>query len=330
MKTSASPSLSKVAFGLLALAAVMLIIVVPYAGGYADARKSILGLLMDRWFASESTTWQYGALVPFTVAWLVWRRRASLATILPEGSWTGLPILLLSMFSYFVGYRANNYYFGYLSIQLFALGAVVWMLGWRWMRALAFPWLVLGTAWPLYFLEDRLGFPLRLISTEGVMAIVHLLHLPVLAEGTSLFSASPGSEIGSWMTLKVDGPCSGMNALFALMFVALLYAHHQQPTQLRRALLFACSIPLAILGNMVRIGVLIGGCALFGQDFAVGNEQNEMSSFHLAAGLLVFVVAFAGLQQISRLVHRISAKRSSSRSSISASLPVTSKRPTTP
>ena len=106
------------------------------------------------------------------------------------------------------------------------------------------------------------------------------------------------------MTLKVDGPCSGMNTLFALMFVALLFSHHQQPTFLRRALLFALSIPLAIVGNMVRIVVLILGCAAFGQDFAVGNDQTEMSGYHLLSGLLVFVVAFDGLQAVSRQLNR--------------------------
>lgn len=293
----------QLSFALCAAALLLLVVVLPYAGGYG-VRKSILGLLLDRWFSSESTTWQYGALVPFVVGWLVWKQRAALKALPVEGSLAGLPVMLLAMFSYFTGSKANIYYFGYLAIQLFIAGAVVWVLGWRWMRTLLFPWIVLATTWPLYFLEERFGFPLRLLSTEGVMAIVRVLHLPVIAQGTSLFSASSGADVGSWMTLKVDGPCSGMNTLFALMFVALLYSHHQQPTTWRRALLFACSIPLALLGNMVRISLLMGGCALFGQEFAVGSEQNEMSAYHLLSGLVVFVVAFIGLQFVSRFMSR--------------------------
>ena len=288
---------------LLCAATVLLVAVLPYAGGYS-LRKALVGLLMDRWFASESTTWQYGALVPFAVAWLVWLRRSILVRTPVSGSFLGLGVLLFSLFCYFVGNKANNYYYGYLAMQLFVGASVMWTFGWRWFRALLFPWLVLGTAWPLYFLEDRIGFPLRLLSTEGVMCIVRWLHLPVIAEGTLLFSASTGAETGSWMTLKIDGPCSGMNTLFALMFVALLFSHFQQPTLLRRAGLFLLSIPLAILGNMVRIGVLIAGCAAFGQNFAVGSDQNEMSSFHLFAGLLVFVIAFSGLQAASRQFNR--------------------------
>ena len=123
------------------------------------------------------------------------------------------------------------------------------------------------------------------------------------------------------MTLKIDGPCSGMNTLFALMFIALLFAHHQQPTLVRRSLLFALSIPLAIIGNMVRIGMLIAGCRLFGQDFAVGNHENEMSSFHLLAGLAVFVVAFIGLQTASSQMNRWLSKRKASPRSGSPATP---------
>lgn len=302
--TSHPPSRLLASLWPAAAALLLLVVIVPYAGGYEETRKTLIGILMDRWFASESTTWQYGAIVPFVVAWLIWRKREILMNTKISGSAMGLAVIIASMGSYFVGYKANNYYFGYLAIQLFVLGAVVWQFGWSWMRQLTFPWIVLGTAWPLYFLEDRLGFPLRMLSTQGVMAVVKLLHLPVVAEGTSLFSASSGAAIGSWMTLKVDGPCSGMNTLFALMFIALLFAHHQQPTLMRRSLLFMLSIPLAILGNMVRIGMLIGGCRLFGQDFAVGNHENEMSSYHLLAGLAVFVVAFVGLQAASRQMNR--------------------------
>jgi exosortase/archaeosortase family protein len=102
------------------------------------------------------------------------------------------------------------------------------------------------------------------------------------------------------MTLQVEGKCSGMNTLFALMFAALLFSYQAQKTFWKRAVLFSFSIPLAVLGNMVRIGLLMGGCALFGQDFAVGNEEQEMSSYHFLAGLIVFVVAYLGLQFISR------------------------------
>lgn len=311
-------------------ASLLLLVSLPYAGGYESSRRTLVAILWARWFDSHDTTWQYGVLVPVAVGWLIWSKRALLAPLPPHGSFMGLLILVLSMFSYFVGYKAGNYYFGFMAVQLFALGSVVWLLGWAWMRALTFPWIVLATMWPLVFLEDRLGFPLRMISTEGVMLVSRLLHAPIVAQGTAIFSASAGSEVGSWMTLKVDGPCSGMNTLFALMFVALLFSHHQQPTFLRRALLFALSIPLAIIGNMVRIAMLIIGCAVFGQDFAVGNDQTEMTGYHLLSGLLVFVIAFAGLQWLSQRMNRWWRKPPGAAAPVPAPLNINPVRPSIP
>jgi exosortase len=294
----------KVSLVLLAVAALLLLCALPYAAGYGDYRKTILRILIERWFDGHDTTWQYGALVPFAVGWLVWRRRQRLAEQPPRVGWMGLPLMMLALFSYFVGYKANSYYFGFAAVQLFVAGAVIWLFGWSWMRQLAFPWLILGMMWPLVFLEDRLGFPLRLISVKGIEWLASAMHLPIIAQGTALFSVSKGEAVGSWMQLQVEGPCSGMNTLFALMFIAALFSHHTQPTNVRRWLLFTLSIPLAILGNMVRIGVLILGCRWLGQDVAVGHEQNDMTTYHLLAGLLVFVVAFLGLQAVSSWMHR--------------------------
>ena len=299
---------SRLALGIAALALLLLVAVVPYAAGYADLRKSITQILIERWFDEHSTTWQYGALVPFVVGWLVWRKRDTLAREPIASSKLGLLVMIVAMLSYYAGFKANNYYFGFLAIQLFALGAVLWMFGVRWTMELSFPWLVLGFVWPLVFLEDRIGFPLRMISTHGVMALAKLTHAPITAEGTSLYSSSPGQDLGAWMTLKVDGPCSGMNTLFALMFVGTLFSWYAQRTTLRRLALFACSIPLALLGNMLRIGLLIGGCAAFGQKFAVGDQQNEMTTYHLLSGLVVFPVLVAGLQFISRQMNNLTRR----------------------
>ena len=283
----------------LVLSLIVLMGIVRYAGGYVDSRMTIINTLLLHWLAPEFTTWQYGLLVPPIIGWLIWQRREEILKQPVAGSFWGLGLMLFALVIYLGGYQAINYYFGFVSIQLFVAGAILWSLGWAHMKELTFPWLVLGTMWPLVFLEDWLGFPLRMISHHGVSALVNTLGLPITSEGSTFLSTSDGHEIGSWMTLQVEGKCSGMNTLFALMFAALLFSYQAQKTFWKRALLFSFSIPLAVLGNMVRIGLLMGGCALFGQDFAVGNEEQEMSSYHFLAGLIVFVVAYLGLQLIS-------------------------------
>ena len=138
-----------------------------------------------------------------------------------------------------------------------------------------------------------------------VAVVLQWLHVPVWKDGTTLWSApTEGHAEGSWLQLNVDGPCSGMRTLFALMLVSALFAYFRQRTWLRRFALFATSIPLAILGNMVRLFLLIGGSAVLGQARAVGNEETEVTTFHFLAGVAVFIVAVAGMQAISALMDR--------------------------
>jgi 4-hydroxybenzoate polyprenyltransferase len=60
---------------------------------------------------------------------------------------------------------------------------------------------------------------------------------------------------------------------------------------------------------MARIFLLIGASALFGQEFAVGSEEKEVSTFHFLSGLVVFVIALAGLEAISMLLNRLFDRR---------------------
>jgi exosortase len=289
---------------LLVLGLVLLVAVQPYAAGYSDLRKTLATILWQRWFDSQDSTWQHGFLVPFITGWLIWQQRGRLAFLSPRGSWLGLVLLLLSLFCYYVGFRANNYYFGALSIYLYLPAATLWVYGWQHLKQISFALLIFAFAWPVLFLEDSLGFALRNIMTRSVAGILQLIGAPIFREGTSLISSPTATaKAGEWLSLNVEGPCSGMRSLFALMLVSALFSYFRQPTLLRRIALFSTSIPLAILGNMVRVFLLIVGSALFGQDFAVGDEQKEVSTYHFIAGIIVFIVAVLGLEAVSKLMN---------------------------
>ncbi len=288
---------------------VLLMLVQPYDAGYADLRRTIARTLSIYW---QDPTWQHGALAPLIAGWLVWRQRRELAMLPVRGSWWGLPLLLLSALLYYAGFKANSFYFGAAAVQCFIAGAVVWLLGWRHARELFFPWLMLCFTWPLLFLEDTIAFRLRLILVEATSWLLNTIGVATLVDGTALLSA-PAPDLnhkaGAVFSLRVDGPCSGMRSLFALMMVSALFSYFRQPTLPRRVLLFLTSIPLAVLANLVRLLILLAASAAFGQDFAVGNEEKEVSTFHFLSGIAVFVVALAGLQAVSKLMNRLLPRR---------------------
>lgn len=289
----------------LSLSLVLLVMVQPYDAGYADLRRTIAQTLSIYW---KDPTWQHGALAPLIAGFLVWRRRMELAAMPVSGSGWGLPVILLSALLYFAGFKANSFYFGIAAVQGFIAGSVLWMLGWAQARRLIFPWLILCFSWPLLFLEDTIAFRLRLILVESTTWLLNQVGVATWVEGTALLSAPVpeiGREAGALFSLKVDGPCSGMRSLFALMMVSALFSYFGQATIKRRLLLFATSIPLAVLANLARLLILLAASAVFGQDFAVGNEEKEVSTFHFLSGIAVFIVALAGLQGVSSLMNRL-------------------------
>lgn len=220
--------------------------------------------------------------------------------------------MLLAALLYFAGYKAHLIYFGFAAIQMFIAGACVWLYGWGRARACLFPWLLLSFAWPLLFLEESLAFHLRLLMVACAGWVIEFAGVDVIREGTALVSApnpALGLEPGALFQMNIDGPCSGLRSLFALMMVSALFAYHRQRMAWKRWLLFVCSLPLAVIANMVRIFLLIAASAVFGQEFAVGDAEKEVSTFHFVSGIVVFIVALGGLELISILLNRFLRKR---------------------
>lgn len=288
--------------GVVGVALTLMMAIQPFDAGYADFRRTIVQTLLIYW---RDPTWQHGALAPLIAIWLVWRQRRVLSQLPLKGSYWGLSLLVVSAIFYYAGFKANSFYFGIASIQLFLAGSVLWVFGWQHARKLFFPWLILCFSWPLIYFEDTIAFRLRLVMVASTSWLLNGIGVDTLVNGTSLVSA-PNWEIGRGpgevFSLKVDGPCSGMRSLFALMMVSALFSYFRETSVQRRLVLFATSIPLAVIANLVRLLILLAGTAIFGQDFAVGNEEKEVSTFHFLSGIAVFVVALAGLQAIAGLM----------------------------
>lgn len=301
MKTGIAELRLSLAAAALCLAALMGAL--PYAAGYGDFRLTVWQELVIRW---KDPTWQHGFLAPFIAGWLVWRMREEIASLPVRAHGAGLVVMALALLSYFAGYKAHNFYLGALGIQGFVLAVMLGLWGWAGTRLLGFAWLMLGFMWPLVFMEQGAAYQLRVLTVSGVSWVLNHIGVETVRQGTALLSAPDAARgLGELFSLKVDGPCSGMRSLFALLMVSALFGYFRQGTWPRRGVLFACSVPLAVVANMARIFLLLGGTVLFGQDFAVGNEEQEVSTFHFVSGIAVYLVALAGLQGVAAVMDRI-------------------------
>ncbi|MBL9131729.1 MAG: exosortase/archaeosortase family protein, partial [Verrucomicrobiaceae bacterium] len=289
----------KIAAGAAVLAVVALFAVWPYQQWEFGRRMSVLG----GWFTwvNKYADWQFCLIVPVIAAVLVWTRRAELRAIPWCGNWAGAVVISAGLFFYWLGFKADTGYPGFLSIQLILAGMVLLVAGNGWMRVLFFAWLFLFFTWPMQPLEDSVAGPLRPRTAAITAKLLTLLGTPAQSEGSALSSAADaarGIERGAAFSLDVDAKCSGINSLFALMMISALLGYLALKSPRSRLILFVCAVPLAIAGNIARLLLLAYGSMWFGSDTAVGKrigEHQEMSAYHTFAGFAVFGVALAGM-----------------------------------
>ena len=277
----------------------------PYAVGYGKYTVSLLEMTRTLWFGFSD--WTHGILVFPLIAVILFLKRKELGQIPVKGSWLGLPVLLLAVLLYWFGYLTDLQYVGYLAIQTFVAGLVLWFLGNRFFRRIFFIWVFLLFAWPFVFLDQYVSFPLRLFMSSMSGHFLNLIGVPTVREGTAILSAAdPAAGLANGQRFSVDiaDPCSGIHSLFALTMISALYAIVVFRRWWQILLIVASAFPLAVFGNFCRILMLTFGAILFGSDFAIGSEQNP-TWFHTGAGYLVYVAALGGILLVGWLVGKI-------------------------
>jgi exosortase len=331
LRAHASPA-QFLALGLAWLVPALLFLFLPYAEGYG-AHKATLSEFWT-WMAGNSEDWQHCFIVlPGALALMVY---AIQREPLPGKSSTalGLPLLLLSLVLFWLGYRMAIQYVGWASLQLLLVATIWFLLGWRTVLFFAFPLLFIVFAWPVPFLDNYIAFPLRLIMAHAAVFVLDLVGIDVVRNGTGILSAPDplmGIPAGQKFAVDVADPCSGIRSLFALMMVSALYAQFTLKDWWQKILLFAFSAPLAILGNLARILMLTIGTIVFGAEFAIGkNALTDPSWFHMIAGYLVFLVALGGMVGLGALLTNAPKLAAATRTKLTTPTPKKTDSPPTP
>ena len=222
-------------------------------------------------FLSPQEDLSYGWYVPLFSLYVLWRERKELVASFGAPSAWGLQVRFEIVG--FVGLLVS------LTLAIF---------GTRTAKRTLFPFLFLLFCIPLHSFLDVITIHLRLFAVSAAYGTLHGLGVDILRQGTMLASST-----GSF-AIDVAAPCSGMRSLFAMMALTAGYAYFTQPTWLRRGLLFALSIPLAILGNVLRIFTIVGVAATCSPDFATG-FYHDYSGYVVFLSALFLMVACGGL-----------------------------------
>ena len=246
-------------------------------------------------FRAEIEDMSFGWYVPLFSLYVLWTERDKVLASLGAPSWGGLVFALPFLALGFLGVRGVQLRFEIVAF-VGLLIAVPWaFFGRATAKAVLFPALFLLFCIPLATFLDVVTVHLRLLASSTAFAVARGLGADIVQQGTMV-----GAADGSF-AIDVADPCSGLRSLFALMALTAGYAYFTQPTWLRRGILFAASVPIAILGNVARILSIVLVANYASSDFATG-------FYHDYSGFVVFAVAIllmvATGEAITRLFER--------------------------
>jgi exosortase len=224
----------------------------------------------------------YGDLIPFLVIGLFWWKRKELLA-LPLKLW--LPAWLIVGFGLIMHIASYVIQEPRLSIIAMFIGVYGLMgLAWglAWLRHSFFPFFLFIFCVPTSVILQPITFPLRLLVSALVEWIAHYIFgIEVLRMGTQLFD-----PLGTYQ-YDVAAACSGIRSLTAIFLFATVLGFVLFRSPWKRLVMMALAIPFAILGNLLRMLVIIVAAVMGGQEW--GNYVHESTLISLVPYLPVFV-----------------------------------------
>jgi exosortase len=241
--------------------------------------------MASQWWQDPNYT--HGFFVPVFSLFLLWERRAKLATLRIKPAWSGLVILLFALMTLILATIKSGFFLYRVSVLLFIAGVVVFLAGWKHLEAIAFPLAFLVLMIPSSTLVEQITFPLQIIASKTASFLLMLAGVPAIREGNIILLPSA--------RLEVAEACSGIRSLFSLLTLTIVYGYLAESKIGIRVLLALMAVPISVFANALRIaftGLMVEGW---------GVERAE-GTIHALSGWLVFVASLALIFLLHRLV----------------------------
>ena len=282
-------------------------IIVPWAnigwilGLLILAYLPILARMASQW--SNDDDMSHGFFVPAVAAYVAWSRRDELQALEVKPSYWGLALLGWSIIQMTLGILGAELFLQRSAFVGSVWGAVLFLGGWAFIRALALPLLMLPLMVPIpAVIYNQITFPLQLFASSVAEHVLSLLGIPVLRDGNVLELAN--------QKLSVVEACSGIRSLMSLTFLSLVYGYLSEPRLWVRWSIFLASIPIAVAANAFRVSAT-GVLSEYNPDLAQG-------FFHTLEGGVSFAFAFGLMILFHVIVKKLFPMREPSPNVVSA------------
>lgn len=261
-------------------------------------------LYIPTFYDLATTLWKeeehaHGSIVLAVVLWLVWQKRATLYDIdrelIEPATLAGSIVFGLGLVLYAIGRSQDIILFEAGSLAPVFAGVLLLTRGWAALRAFWFPLLFIAFLVPLPgAVVDAMTLPLKRSVSEIAEQLLYAAGYPIARSGVVL-------NIGQYQLLVADA-CSGLNAMFSLSALGLLYLYLSRYKSLvHNGIMLASILPIAFCANILRVVLLVLVTYHFGDAAAQG-------FLHDFSGMLLFVSALIlllGLDALLRLTARI-------------------------
>jgi exosortase len=268
--------------------AARLIAVAAAAAAAAIVYVPVLTRLATQWIADEDAA--YGVIVAGAAAVLFWQRRSRVRVLPRCGSNAAVVILAGGCLIHVIGTLAADVFLVRVSLPVVAVATAWFVAGQRYVRALAAPFALCFVAIPLpSALVTEVTMPLQLMASQVAAALLAGVGVPVVRDGNVLTL--------SHITLAIAEACSGMRSLVTLSALVAVYAAMRELPVRRIVVLAAITVPVALVGNGVRVAFT----AVLAQYFGAAATRGAV---HDATGWLAFVLMALAIYRAESLLNR--------------------------
>lgn len=231
----------------------------------------------------------HGPVILAVGLWLLWTQRGALPAPRERVAWHALPVLLLAALLYVLGRSQGLWTLEVLAQSALLAALLGWLVGAGALRKAWFPivFLVFMVPWPEEW-SQALTQPLKAGVSAVATVLLDAAGYPVTRSGVILV-------VGGYRLLVADA-CAGLNSLFTLEALGLLYLHLTNYRSRARKLALMIAIPpIAFVANVVRVVMLVLITWNFGDEAGQGFA-------HFYAGMTLFLVALAIVLLFDRLL----------------------------
>ncbi|MBS0446505.1 MAG: exosortase B [Proteobacteria bacterium] len=247
------------------------------------------GLAHTVWATDEQG---HGPIILALSAWLLYRKREALAALAVRPQrMLGIGLFALAWVCYVFG-RAQFIWILEVGSQILMLGAL--LLYFRGAAALRMAW------FPLFFMIFMVPLPGDLVAavTAPLKSAVSAVASSVLYDlGYPIGRSGVIITVGQYQLLVADA-CAGLNSMFTLEALGLLYMNLMSYQSVARNVALAIMIiPISFVANVTRVMILVLVTYYFGDEAGQG-------FVHGFAGMVLFLVALVLILSVDKVIGR--------------------------